>query len=94
MEYWIASWEQRTEMTWRKGSWQMRLLETDLPCSGKLWQNQRWKLFLTSGSETQGPLSLPALHSGVHGLVLSSSDQWSLLRYIYPGTRWVFLVPR
>ena len=30
-----------TKMTWRKGSWWMRLLEIDLPCSGRLWQNQR-----------------------------------------------------
>ncbi len=31
--------------------------------------------FLASESETQGPLSLPALYSGVHSLVPSSSDQ-------------------
>jgi len=34
----------------------MRLLEIDLPYFEELWQNWRWKLFLTSGSETQGPL--------------------------------------
>ena len=82
------------EMTWRKSSWQMRLPEMDLSCSGRLWQNQRWKLFLASGSETQGPLFLPALHSSIHGLIPSSGNQWSLLRYTYPGLRWVFLVPR
>ena len=47
----------------------------DLPCSGEPWQNQRWKLFLASGSETQEPLSPPVLHSGVHGLIPSSGDQ-------------------
>ena len=79
-------------MTWRKSSWQMRLSEMDLPCSGELWQNQRWKLFLASGSETQGPLSPPTLHGGVCSLVPSSGDRWSLLKCTYPGTRWVFLV--
>ena len=44
-------WRWGMEMTWRKGSWQIRLLEMDLPCSGKLWQYRRWKLFLASGSE-------------------------------------------
>jgi len=33
------------------------------------------------------------LHSGVCGFVPSSSDQWSLLKHIYSGMRWVFLVP-
>jgi len=63
------------EMTWKKGSWQIRPLEMDLPCSGKLWQYWRWKLFLASGSEIQGPLSPPTLHGGIHGLISSSSDQ-------------------
>jgi len=31
-------WKWGIEITWRKGSWQMRLPEIDLPCSGKLWQ--------------------------------------------------------
>ena len=53
----------------------MRLLEIDLPCSGEPWQYWRWKLFLTSESETQEPLSLPALHSGICSLILSSDDQ-------------------
>ena len=70
----------------------MRLLKMDLPCSGRPWQNQRWKLFLASRSETQRPLSLPALHGGVCGLIPSSSNQWSSLKHTYPGTRWVFLV--
>ena len=34
-ECWVASWEQGTEMAWKKGSWQMRPPETDLPCSGR-----------------------------------------------------------
>ena len=42
--------------------------------SGRLWQDQRWKLFLASKSETQGPLSLPILHSGVHGHIPSSGN--------------------
>ena len=67
------------EMTWRKSFWWMRPPEMDLPCSG---------------SETQGPLSLPALHGGIHGLILSSGDQWLLLKHIYSGMKWVFLVPR
>ena len=46
----------------------------DLPCSGELWQYQRWKLFLASKSKTQGPLSLPALYSGIHSLIPSSGD--------------------
>ena len=75
MENWVDFWEWGMEMTWRKGSWQIRLLEMDLPCSGKLWQYQRWKLFLASRSEIQGPLFPPALHGGVHGLIPSSSDQ-------------------
>ena len=62
-------------MIQRKGSWQMRLPEIDLPYFGRPWQGQRWKLFLASESETQGPLSLPVLHGGVHGYILSSSDQ-------------------
>ena len=65
----------------------MGLLELNLPCSGRLWQNQKWKLFLISGSETQEPLFPPALYSGVHGLFLSSGDRWSSLKYTYPGTR-------
>ena len=63
------------EMTWRKSSWQMRLPEMDLPCSGRLWQNQRWKLFLASRSETQKPLFPLVLYGGIHGLVPSSSNQ-------------------
>ena len=43
-------------------------------------------------SETRESLSLPALHSGVHGLVPSSGDRYSSLRHTYSGTRWVFLV--
>ena len=35
MEYWIVSWEQGMEMTWRKSSWQIRPLEIDLPYSGE-----------------------------------------------------------
>ena len=65
-----------------------------LPYSERPWQGWRWKFFLASGSETQGPLSLPALHSDIHSLIPSSSDQWSLLKHTYPGMRWVFLVPR
>ena len=80
-------------MTWRKSSWRMRPLEMDLPCSGILWQGQRWKLFLASGSETQGPLSPSALHRGICSHVPSSGDRWSLLKHTYPGMRWVFLVP-
>ena len=53
----------------------MRPLEVYLPYSGRLWQNQRWKLFLASGSGTQKSLSLPALHGGVRGLIPSSGDQ-------------------
>ena len=82
------------EITWRKSSWQMRQLGINLPYSGKLWQYWRWKLFLISGSETQEPLSLPVLHSGICGLIPSSSNQWLLLKHTYPGTRWIFLVPR
>ena len=62
-------------MTWRKSSWWTRLPELNLPYSGRPWQNRRWKLFLTSESGTQGLLSSPTLHSGVHGLVSSSGDQ-------------------
>ena len=51
-EYWVASWEQWMEMTWRKSSWWVRPPEIDLPCSGKLWQYWRQKLFLASRSET------------------------------------------
>ena len=47
-----------------------------------------------SKSETQKPLSLPVFHSGVRSLVPSSGNRWLLLRCTYPGTRWVFLVPR
>ena len=65
----------------------MRLLEIDLPCSGEPWQYWRWKLFLISESETQEPLSLPVLHSGIRSLILSSDDQWSLLKHTYPGIR-------
>ena len=92
-EYWVASWEQRIEITQRKSSQWMRLPEIDLPCSGELWQYQRQKLFLASGSETQQPFFLPTLHSSICSLVPSNSDQWSLLKHTYPGTRWVFLVP-
>ena len=46
----------------------------DLPCSGKLQQDQRWKLFLASKSETQGLFSPPALYSGIHGLIPSNGD--------------------
>ena len=63
------------KMTWRKGSWQTRPPELNLPCSRRPWQNWRWKLFFASRSGTRGPLSLPALHSGVCGLVPSSGDQ-------------------
>ena len=31
-------WEWEIEITWRKGSWQMRPPEIDLSYSGKLWQ--------------------------------------------------------
>ena len=61
-------------MILRKGSWQMRPLEMDLPCSGNLWQGQRWKLSLTSKNKTQEPLSPPALHSSICGHVPSSGD--------------------
>ena len=93
-EYQVASWEQGTEMTQRKGSWWMRPLEMNLLYSGGSWQNWRWKLFLASGSETQGPLSLPTLYSGIHSLFSSSGNQQSSLKHTYPGTRQVFLVPR
>jgi len=53
----------------------MRPPELNLPYSGRPWQNWRWKLFLASGSGTQGPFSVPALYSGVCGLIPSSSDQ-------------------
>ena len=75
MEYWVASWEQGMKVAWRKSSWWMRPPEMNLPCSGRPWQNWRWKLFLTSKSKTQRPLSLPALHSSVCGLVSSSGNQ-------------------
>ena len=52
----------------------MGLPEMCLPYSRELWQYQRWKLFLTSGSETRGLLSLSALHNGIHSLVPSSGD--------------------
>ena len=65
----------------------MELLEVYLSCSGRLWQNWRWKLFLASRSETQGSLSPLALHGGICGLFPSSSDQWLLLKHTYPGTR-------
>ena len=52
----------------------MRPLEMDLPYSGRLWQGWRWKHFLAFESETQGPLSLPVLHSGIHSHVPSSGD--------------------
>ena len=61
-------------MIWGKSSWQMRLPEIGLPYFGRLWQSWRWKLFLTSKSETQGPFSLPILHGGIHGHISSSSD--------------------
>ena len=41
VEYWVAFWKQRTEMTWRKSSWWIRPPETDLFCSGRSWQNWR-----------------------------------------------------
>ena len=63
------------EMTWRKNSWQMRLLEMCLSYSRRPWQGRRWKLFLAFGSETQESLSPPILHGGVCGHVSSSSDQ-------------------
>ena len=93
-ECWVTSWEREIEMTQKKGSWQMGLPEVYLPCSRRLWQNQKWKLFLASRSGTRGPLSPLVLHDGIHSLVPSSSDRWSLLKHTYPGTRWVFLVPR
>ena len=66
----------------------------NLPCSRRPWQDWRWKLFLTSENKTQGPLFLPILHGSVHSLISSSSDRWSSLRHTYPGTRYVFFVPR
>ena len=53
----------------------MRLLEICLPYSGRPWQDQRWKLSLASKSETQEPLSLPALHGDVRSHIPSSGDQ-------------------
>jgi len=52
----------------------MRPPEMDLPYFKRLWQGQRWKLFLTSESETQGSLSLSTLHDSIHSHVRSSSD--------------------
>ena len=52
MEYWVASWEWRMEIALRKDSWQMGLPKVYLPCSGRPWQNRRWKLFLASKSRT------------------------------------------
>ena len=52
----------------------MRLLEMDLLYSGRPWQDWRWKLSLASKSETQVPLSPPALYSGVYSYVPSSGD--------------------
>ena len=46
----------------------------DFSYSGRPWQDRRWKLFLTSKSETQRPLSLPVLHSGICSHVPSSSN--------------------
>ena len=92
-EYWVTSWKQRIEITQKKSSQWMRLPEINLPYSEELWQYWRWKLFLASGSKTQWPLFLPTLHSSIYSLVSSSSNQWSLLKHTYPGTRWVFLVP-
>ena len=74
MEYWVASWEWEIEMALRKDSWWMGPLEVYLSCSGRPWQNWRWKLFLASGNRTREPLSLPILHGGIHALFPSSSD--------------------
>ena len=52
----------------------MRLPEMGLLYSGRLWQDQRWKLFLTSKNETQEHLSPPALHGSVHSYVPSSGN--------------------
>ena len=62
-------------MILRRKSWQIRLLEMGLPYSGRLQQSQRWKLFLTSKSETQEPLSLSVLYGSVHSHIPSSSNQ-------------------
>ena len=62
------------EMILRKGSWWMRPPEMDLFYSGRPQQYQRWKFFLASESKTQGPLSLPALHSGICSHISSSGN--------------------
>ena len=78
-------------MTQGKSSWQMRPPKINLSCSGRPQQGWRWKLFFTFESETQGPFSLPALYDGICSLIPSSGNRWSLLRYTYPGMRWVLV---
>ena len=92
IEYWVVSWEQEIEMTWRKNSWWMRLLEINLPYSGELQQGWRQKLFLAFKSETQEPLSLSILYNSICSHISSSSNQQSSPRCTYLGTKWVFLV--
>ena len=55
--------------------WQIRPLKMGWLYSGRPQQDQRWKLSLTSKNETQEPLFLLILHSGVCSHVLSGSNQ-------------------
>ena len=63
------------EMTWRKGSWQIRLLEMNLPYSERPLWDQKWKLSLTSKNKTRRPLFPPVLYSSIHSHIPSSSNK-------------------
>ena len=60
----------------------MRLLKMGLPCSGRLWQDQRQNFSLASRSKTQELLLLLAQHSNVHSYIPSSSNQQSSPKHI------------